>query len=49
VLTAFDYPEGTFTIAAIPVVAAALAIGWVVLKGSNPVPAFGHRPYRQGD
>jgi L-asparagine permease len=36
VLTAFDYPDGTFTIAAIPVVAIALAIGWVVLKGSSP-------------
>jgi L-asparagine permease len=36
VLTAFDYPDGTYTIAAIPVVAAALAIGWVLLKGSNP-------------
>jgi L-asparagine permease len=36
VLTGFDYPDGTFTIAAIPLVAIALAIGWVVLKGSNP-------------
>jgi L-asparagine permease len=36
VLTAFDYPDGTYTIAAIPVVAIALAIGWVVLKGSSP-------------
>ena len=36
VLTAFDYPDGTFTIAAIPVVAIALWIGWIVLKGSNP-------------
>jgi L-asparagine permease len=36
VLTAFDYPDGTFTIAAIPVVAVALAIGWVILKGSSP-------------
>jgi L-asparagine permease len=36
VLTAFDYPDGTFTIAAIPVVAVALGIGWVVLKGSSP-------------
>ena len=36
VLTGFDYPDGTYTIAAIPIVAIALAIGWVVLKGSNP-------------
>jgi len=36
VLTAFDYPDGTYTIAAIPVVAVALAVGWVVLKGSSP-------------
>jgi L-asparagine permease len=36
VLTAFDYPDGTYTIAAIPLVAIALAIGWVVLKGSSP-------------
>jgi L-asparagine permease len=36
ILTAFDYPDGTFTIAAIPVVAVALGIGWVILKGSSP-------------
>ncbi len=36
VLTGFDYPDGTYTIAAIPVVAIALAIGWLILKGSNP-------------
>ncbi len=36
VLMAFDYPDGTFTIAAIPVVAVLLGIGWVVLKGSSP-------------
>ncbi len=36
VLTGFDYPDGTYTIAAIPVVAVALAIGWLILKGSNP-------------
>jgi L-asparagine permease len=36
VLTAFDYPDGTFTIAAIPVVAIALVVGWLVLKGSSP-------------
>ena len=36
VLTAFDYPDGTYTIAAIPVVAVVLAIGWAVQKGSSP-------------
>jgi L-asparagine permease len=36
VLTALDYPDGTFTIAAIPFLAIALALGWLVLKGSNP-------------
>jgi L-asparagine permease len=36
VLTAFDYPDGTYTIAMIPVVAILLLIGWLVLKGSSP-------------
>jgi L-asparagine permease len=36
VLMAFDYPDGTFTIAAIPVVAVLLGLGWRVLKGSSP-------------
>ncbi len=36
ILMAFDYPNGTFTIAAIPLVAAGLAAGWVILKGSSP-------------
>jgi L-asparagine permease len=36
VLMAFDYPDGTYTIAAIPLVAIGLAIGWYVLKGSSP-------------
>jgi L-asparagine permease len=36
VLMGFDYPDGTYTIAAIPVVAILLVIGWVVLKGSSP-------------
>ena len=36
VLTAFDYPDGTYTIAAIPVVAIALIVGWIVMKGSHP-------------
>ncbi len=34
VLMGFDYPDGTFTIVAIPFVAAALAIGWFYLKRS---------------
>jgi L-asparagine permease len=33
---AFDYPDGTLTIAAIPVVALLLCLGWLVLKGSSP-------------
>ena len=36
VLTGFDYPNGTYTVAAIPLVAALLYGGWVVLKGSSP-------------
>ncbi len=36
VLMAFDYPDGTFTIAAMPVVAVLLGLGWLVLKGSSP-------------
>ena len=36
VLMAFDYPDGTYTIAAIPVVAILLWAGWLVLKGSSP-------------
>ena len=32
----FDYPDGTYTIAAIPVVALLLGVGWYVLKGSSP-------------
>jgi len=34
VLMGFDYPDGTFTVAMLPVVAIALAIGWFVLKRS---------------
>jgi L-asparagine permease len=37
VLMGFDYPDGTYTIAAIPVVTILLVIGWVVLKGSSPL------------
>lgn len=37
VLMGFDYPEGTYTIAAIPVVAILLVIGWVMLKGTSPL------------
>jgi L-asparagine permease len=36
VLTGFDYPDGTYTIAAIPVVAVALGLGWMIMKGSHP-------------
>jgi L-asparagine permease len=36
ILMAFDYPDGTFTIAAIPVVAVLLGLGWMWLKGSSP-------------
>jgi L-asparagine permease len=36
VLMGFDYPDGTYTIAAIPVVAILLGVGWMILKGSSP-------------
>jgi L-asparagine permease len=36
VLMGFDYPDGTFTIMAIPIVALALYSGWRILKGSSP-------------
>jgi L-asparagine permease len=36
VLMAFDYPDGTFTIAALPLVAILLGVGWRVLKGTSP-------------
>jgi L-asparagine permease len=35
VLMAFDYPAGTYTIAAIPVVALGLALGWLAMKRSR--------------
>jgi L-asparagine permease len=35
VLMAFDYPDGTYTIAAIPIVAVLLSMGWAVLKGTT--------------
>jgi L-asparagine permease len=35
-LMALDYPDGTYTVAAIPVVAIALGLGWTALKGSHP-------------
>ncbi|MEI9890962.1 MAG: hypothetical protein WDN45_10635 [Caulobacteraceae bacterium] len=38
VLMAFDYPDGTYTVAAIPVVALALVLGWMALKGRRSVP-----------
>jgi len=36
ILMAFDYPVGTYTIAAIPVLAIMLGLGWLWLKGSSP-------------
>jgi L-asparagine permease len=36
ILTAFDYPAGTYTIASIPLVAIVLGLGWVMMKGSSP-------------
>ena len=36
VLTGFDYPNGTFTVMAVPLVAALLYAGWLVMKGSSP-------------
>jgi L-asparagine permease len=45
-LMAFDYPDGTFTIAAIPVVAVCLGLGWFVLKGKSPFsPGAPPRPH----
>jgi L-asparagine permease len=35
-LMAFDYPAGTYTVAAIPIVALALVLGWWALKGVHP-------------
>ena len=37
VLMGFDYPDGTFTIAAIPVVALLLFAGWKIMRRSNPM------------
>jgi L-asparagine permease len=36
VLMGLDYPDGTYTIAAIPVVAILLGTGWMVLKRGSP-------------
>jgi L-asparagine permease len=36
VLMGFDYPVGTYTIAAFPVLAILLGLGWLWLKGSSP-------------
>ena len=36
VLMGFDYPDGTYTILAIPIVAALLGAGWRILKGTSP-------------
>ena len=40
---ALDYPDGTYTIAAIPLVVLLLGLGWRVLKGTSPF----SRPYRR--
>ncbi len=37
VLMAFDYPEGTYAVAAIPVIAALLALGWWSLRRTSPI------------
>ena len=37
VLMAFDYPDGTYTIAAIPVVALGLVLGWRALRSRGPL------------
>ena len=36
VLMGFDYPDGTYTVASIPVVAALLYLGWRILKAGTP-------------
>ena len=36
VLMAFDYPNGSFTVAALPFVLLLLALGWRVQKGTHP-------------
>ena len=36
VMMAFDYPEGTYTVALIPFIAAILALGWGVIQRSHP-------------
>ena len=35
-LMAFDYPDGTYTVAALPVVAICLGLGWMALKRTSP-------------
>ena len=35
-LMAFDYPDGTYTVAAIPLVMLALVLGWIALKRGRP-------------
>jgi L-asparagine permease len=36
VLMGFDYPTGTYTVAALPLVALMLCAGWIALKHTNP-------------
>jgi L-asparagine permease len=44
ILMGFDYPDGTYTVFAIPIVAALLYGGWEIMKRSNPmsptIPSF---------
>jgi len=35
-LMAFDYPTGTYTLAALPVVIVMQGVGWTILKGTSP-------------
>jgi L-asparagine permease len=44
VLMGFDYPDGTYTVAAIPVIALLLVIGWVLLKGKSPLKPLSRPP-----
>ena len=37
VLMGFDYPEGTYTVAATPLIAVLLALGWWGLRRTSPI------------
>ncbi|MBP2167815.1 L-asparagine permease [Erwinia toletana] len=50
VLMAFDYPNGTYTIASIPLIAVALILGWFgVRKRVNAIAATEHEYHAQHD